>query len=301
MRDGTWTFDGEILRIVPGRDRSVKKLRQLLGEVRVPLEAVAGIAYEPGKKGGRLRLRLREGADPFNQAARGRIADTADPYQLVVDADRTGAAEYFVDEVRNALVIEQVPDGPSERYLMPGPALPVVVPAGDGTATFDGESIRLEWNWAAEEGKKSAGPQRLALKDLSGVEWFPTAGLENGYLRFQVRGAAAHKLAPKHDPSCLVLWGFDKETRTTALLVAAVLARLPHPRTPSCLPPPSPRRSSRPRHPRAATTRTRSCAACASSASCTGTASSPTRSSPPPSRPCSAASERHPSGRHPPF
>lgn len=240
-RDGTWTFDGEILRIVPGRDRSVKKLRQLLGEMRVPLEAVAGIAYEPGKKGGRLRLRLREGADPFNQAARGRIADAADPYQLVVDADRTGAAEYFVDEVRNALVIEQVPDGPSERYLMPGPALPVVVPAGDGTATFDGESIRLEWNWATEEGKKSAGPQRLALKDLNGVEWFPTAGLENGYLRFHVKGAAPHKLAPKHDPSCLVLWGFDKETRTTALLVATVLARLPHPsdaRLPPAVEPP---------------------------------------------------------------
>ncbi|MEU4408234.1 DUF4429 domain-containing protein [Streptosporangium sp. NPDC023963] len=229
VRDGTWTFDGEMLRIVPGRDRSVKKLRQLLGEVRVPLEAVAGIAYEPGKKGGRLRLRLREGADPFNQAAGGRIADAADPYQLVVDADRTGAAEYFVDEVRNALVIEQVPDGPSERYLMPGPALPVVVPAGDGTATFDGESIRLEWSWSTEEGKKSAGPQRIALKDLNGVEWFPTSGLENGYLRFHVKGSAPHKLAPKHDPHCLVLWGFDKETRTTALLVAAIVARLPHP------------------------------------------------------------------------
>ncbi|MER5650061.1 DUF4429 domain-containing protein [Streptosporangium sp. NPDC002524] len=229
VRDGTWTFDGEILRIVPGRDRSVKKLRQLLGEVRVPLEAVAGIAYEPGKKGGRLRLRLREGADPFNQAAGGRIPDAADPYQLVVDADRTGAAGYFVDAVRNALVIEQVPDGPSERYLMPGPALPVVVPAGDGTATFDGESLRLEWSWSTEEGKKSAGPQRLALKDLDGVEWFPASGLENGYLRFQVKGAAPHKLAPKHDPNCLVLWGFDKETRTTALLVAAIVARLPHP------------------------------------------------------------------------
>lgn len=229
MRDGTWTFDGEILRIVPGRDRSVKKLRQLLGEVRVPLEAVAGIAYEPGKKGGRLRLRLREGADPFSQAARGRIADAADPYQLVVDADRTGAAEYFVTEVRNALVIEQVPDGPSERYLMPGPELPVVVPAGDGSATFDGESIRLEWNWAAEEVKKSAGSQRFTLKDLNSVEWSPATGMENGCLRFHVKGVTPHKFAPKHDPHCLVLWGFDKEVRTTALLVAAVLARLPHP------------------------------------------------------------------------
>lgn len=127
VRDGTWTFDGEILRIVPGHDRSVNKLRQLLGEVAIPLTAVAGIAYEPGKKGGRLRLRLREGADPFTQAARGRISEAADPYQLAVDPDRTGVAEYFVDEVRNALVIEQVPDGPSDRYLLPGPGLPLAV------------------------------------------------------------------------------------------------------------------------------------------------------------------------------
>ncbi|MDP9863696.1 MULTISPECIES: DUF4429 domain-containing protein [Streptosporangium] len=235
-RDGTWTFDGEILRIVPGRDRGVNKLRQFLGEVAVPLAAVAGIAYEPGKKGGRLRLRLREGADPFTQAARGRISDAADPYQLAVDADRTGVAGYFVDEVRNALVIDQVPDGPSDRYLMPGPGLPLTVSGGDGTATFDGESIRLEWNWAVEGVKKSAGPQRLPLKDLDGVDWIPAAGLENGHLRFNLRGTA-HRLAPKHDPHCLVLWGMDKETRTAALFVAAVLARLPHPSAPPEPPP----------------------------------------------------------------
>ncbi|WP_406319342.1 DUF4429 domain-containing protein [Streptosporangium sp. NBC_01639] len=231
VRDGTWTFDGEILRIVPGHDRSVNKLRQLLGEVAIPLTAVAGIAYEPGKKGGRLRLRLREGADPFTQAARGRISEAADPYQLAVDPDRTGVAEYFVDEVRNALVIEQVPDGPSDRYLLPGPGLPLAVSGGDGTATFDGESVRVEWNWAVEGGKKSAGPQRFPLKDLVGVEWIPSAGLENGHLRFQVRGPA-HKLAPKHDPHCLLLWGMDKETRTAALFVTALLARLPHPSAP---------------------------------------------------------------------
>ncbi|MEV4242718.1 DUF4429 domain-containing protein [Streptosporangium canum] len=228
VRDGTWTFDGEILRIVPSRDRGVNKLRQLLGEVAVPLAAVAGIAFEPGKKGGRLRLRLREGADPFTQASRGRISDSADPYQLAVDAGRTGVAEYFVDEVRNALVIEQVPDGSSDRYLMPGPGVPLTVAGGDGTATFDGESFRIEWNWAVEGAKKSAGSQRFPLKDLVGVEWIPSAGLENGHLRFNVRGSM-HKLAPKHDPHCLLLWGLEKETRTAALFVAAVLARLPHP------------------------------------------------------------------------
>ncbi|MFF5210032.1 DUF4429 domain-containing protein [Streptosporangium sp. NPDC000396] len=231
VRDGMWTFDGETLRIVPGHNRGVNKLRQLLGEIAVPLEAVAGIAYEPGKKGGRLRLRLREGADPFTQAARGRIPDAADPYQLAIDADRTGAAEYFVDEVRNVRLLERVPDGPCDRYLLPSPGLPLAVSAGDGTATFDGESIRLEWNWMADEGKKSAGPQQFALKDLASVEWIPSAGLENGHVRFRLKGprGTANMMAPKHDPRCLLLWGLDKETRTTALLVAAVVARLPHP------------------------------------------------------------------------
>ncbi len=42
-----------------------------------------------------------------------------------MEKDRTGVAEYFVDEVRNALLIEQVPDGPVDRFLLPGPSLPV--------------------------------------------------------------------------------------------------------------------------------------------------------------------------------
>ncbi|MEU9887725.1 DUF4429 domain-containing protein [Sphaerisporangium sp. NPDC051011] len=235
VRDGTWAFDGDTIRIVPSRDRHVHKLRQLVGERSVPLMAVAGIAYEPGRKGGRLRLRLREGADPFEQAARGRIPDSADPYQLAVDQDRTGVAEYFADEVRNALVIERVPEGPCDHYLLPGPAVPLTASAGDGTATFDGASIRLDWNWTTETGKRSAGPQIFSLKDLAGVDWTPAAGLENGHVRFRVAGVNT-RMPPKHDPSCLVLWGMDKETRTFAMLLAAIAARLPHPLAPSDAP-----------------------------------------------------------------
>lgn len=226
-RDGWWTFDGEIVRIVPGRDRHVHKLRQELGEVTVPLGALAGATYEPGRKGGRLRLRVRDGADPLLQAARGQLVDAADPYQLAVDADRTGVAEYFVEDVRNTLLIERVPHGPSDRYLLPGPRVPLTATAGDGIATFDGDRVRLEWNGWAEESKKSAGPQEIALADLASVEWIPQLGWENGYLRFRLRSAAGSP-PPKHDPYSLT-WGIRKLGGATVLLAAAVLARLPHP------------------------------------------------------------------------
>ncbi|GGX69438.1 DUF4429 domain-containing protein [Streptomyces hiroshimensis] len=227
QKDGTWTFDGDTIRIVPGRERGVHLMRQTLGELAVPLQAVAGISYEPGRRSGRLRLRLRDGADPLLHAARGRLTDGADPYQLTVESDRSGVAEYFVDEVRNALLLEQVPDGPSDRFLLPGPTLPLSVSAGDGTVTFDGERVRLEWNWMTEEGKKSAGPQSLALAEIRSVEWLPSVGLKNGYLRFVILREPT-KAPPKHDPHAIELLGFKKDL-LMAVVAAAVVARLPHP------------------------------------------------------------------------
>lgn len=227
QKDGTWTFDGDTIRIVPGRERGVHPLRQSLGELAVPLSAVAGVAFEPARRGGRLRLRLRDGSDPLNQAARGRLPEAADPYQLAVEQDRTGVAEYFVDEVRHALLLEQLPDGPTDRYLLPGPAVPLSVSAGDGTASFDGERVRLEWNWVTAEGKKSAGTRVLPVADIASVEWQPSAGLENGYLRFTVPQAPTNA-PPKHDPHAIELYGFKKDP-LMALVAAAVTARLPHP------------------------------------------------------------------------
>lgn len=227
-RDGTWTFDGTAVRIVPGNERGVHKLRQDLGECTVPLAALAGIAYEPARKGGRLRLRLRDGADPLLQVTGGGLPDDANPYQLAVPPDRTGVAEYFADEVRQALAIEQLPDGPTDHYLLPGPGVPLSAGGVDGTATFDGERVRLEWRWNTGESKKQAGPQEFALSDLEGVEWRAASGLESGFLRFRPRGALRYA-KPEHDPHAIELWGFKKESGTTALLAAAVAVRLPHP------------------------------------------------------------------------
>jgi hypothetical protein len=230
QRDGTWIFDGDALRLTPGRDKNVGLLRKTLGELTVPLGALAGISFEQGKKSGRLRLRLRDGSDPLLQATGGRLAEPNDPYQLTVDSDRYGVAEYVVDEVRNALLLDRVPSGPVGSYLLPGPSVPLSASAGDGTATFDGEQVRLEWNWKTEDAKAAAGSPSLTVAEITAVEWHPAVGLEDGYLRFTVRGAAT-RIPPKYDPHCVQLWGFKKDP-LMALVAAAVQARLPHPAAP---------------------------------------------------------------------
>ncbi|HZF92834.1 DUF4429 domain-containing protein [Streptomyces sp.] len=231
QRDGTWVFDGDALRLTPGRDKTVSLLRRALGELVVPLGALAGISFEQGKKSGRLRLRLRDGADPLVQATGGRLTEPHDPYQLVVEPDRYGVAEYLADEVRNALLLERVPAGPATGYLLPGPSVPLSAAAGDATAAFDGEHVRLEWNWKTEDAKAAAGTRTLPVEDILAVEWQPAAGLENGYLRFTVRNAPT-KQPPKYDPNAVELWGFKKDP-LMALVAAAVQARLPHPSAPA--------------------------------------------------------------------
>jgi hypothetical protein len=231
QKDGTWAFDGDALRLTPGRDKNVSLLRKTLGELVVPLGALAGISFEQGRRSGRLRLRLRDGADPLLHATGGRLTEPHDPYQLIVESDRYGVAEYFTDEVRNALLLDQVPADPVDGYLLPGPAVPLSVSAGDGTVAFDGEQIRLEWNWKTEDAKAAAGTRSLALTDITAVEWHPAAGLENGYLRFTVRNAPT-KAPPKYDPNAVELWGFKKDP-LMSLVAAAVQARLPHPAAPA--------------------------------------------------------------------
>ncbi|MFE6283282.1 DUF4429 domain-containing protein [Streptomyces sp. NPDC057877] len=231
QKDGSWAFDGDALRLTPGRDKSVSLFRKTLGELVVPLGALAGISFEQGRKTGRLRLRLRDGADPLLHATGGRLTEPHDPYQLTVESDRYGVAEYFVDEVRNALLLDQVPADPVTEYLLPGPAVPLSASAGDGTASFDGDQVRLEWNWKTEDAKSARGPRTLAVADIEAVEWHPAAGLENGYLRFTVRNSPT-TAPPKYDHNAIDLWGFKKDP-LMALIAAAVQARLPHPAAPA--------------------------------------------------------------------
>ncbi|MEU3491220.1 DUF4429 domain-containing protein [Streptomyces massasporeus] len=160
-------------------------------------------------KSRRLRLRLRDGADPLLHATGGRLTEPHDPYQLIVESDRYGVAEYFVDEVRSALLLDQVPAGPVDAYLLPGPSVPLSVSAGDGTAGFDGERIRLEWNWKTEDAKAAAGARTLALADITALSLHHEASFGcpgYGHRRFQSEQVGLHFGGPaptaEYDDGC---------------------------------------------------------------------------------------------------
>ncbi|MFI8894686.1 DUF4429 domain-containing protein [Streptomyces paradoxus] len=231
QRDGTWAFDGDTLRITPGLHRSVPLLRRTYGEISVPLAAVSGVVLEVARGHGRLRLRLREGADPLLQATGGRLPDAADPYRLTVAADRTGAAEYVAEEIRRALLLDRVPKEPAKAYMLPGPPVPVSVRTSDGTVSFDGTRIRIDWADTSERVKRATGPRIISMGDLVRVEWLPNTRHEDGSLRFVTRETVFSKLPPDKDPYALDLWGSARRDLLTALVAAAVTARLPHPST----------------------------------------------------------------------
>ncbi|GAA2241509.1 hypothetical protein GCM10010145_04380 [Streptomyces ruber] len=231
QRDGTWAFDGTTVRITPGLHRSVPLFRQTYGEIAVPLEAVSGVVFEPERKRGRLRLRLREGCDPLLAATGGRLPDAADPYRLVVALDRAGVAEYVAEEIRRAILLEQIPKEPTKSYLLPGPPVPVSVRSSDGTVSFDGTHVRIDWSDTSDRVKRATGPRIIAVGDLVQVEWLPNSGYEDGFMRFVTREAAFSKLPPEKDPYALDLWGSARRDLLTALVAAAVTARLPHPST----------------------------------------------------------------------
>ncbi|MFI8949277.1 DUF4429 domain-containing protein [Streptomyces sp. NPDC053750] len=231
QRDGTWAFDGSTVRITPGLHRSVPLFRQTYGEVSVPLEAVAGIVFEPERRRGRLRLRLREGADPLLQATGGRLPEAADPYRLAVTLDRCGVAEYVAEEIRRALLLDRIPSEPTKAYLLPGPPVPVSVRSSDGTVSFDGTQVRIDWADTSDRVKRATGPRIIAVGDLTQVEWLPNTGSADGFLRFVTRETVFAKLPPEKDPYALDLWGSARRDLLTALIATAVTARLPHPST----------------------------------------------------------------------
>ncbi len=199
-----WEFDTDSVLIRFERGIRRPKLFQALGERRIPYEALSSVELSEGRRGTVvLHAVPRPGADPLMEAANGQLKEEADPYRLVLPAERATLAEFYADELRTALG----PDAkePAERHLVTAPEPPLHFKAYDGKASFDGRSVAFRWFWTgASSAKWKCGDQTFTVGELAGVEW-RSPEIFNGYLRLLERGAAEPgKGEADQDPAAVV-------------------------------------------------------------------------------------------------
>jgi hypothetical protein len=218
-----WEFDSDSVLIRFERGIRTPKLFQALGERRIPLEAIAGVALTEGKRGTVvLHAVPRPGADPLMEAADGQLKEASDPYRLVLPAEREALAEYYADELRSLLTAD---GAPAERFLVDPPGTPQQFKAYDGKASFDGRAVSYRWSWTgASSAKWKAGDQSFPVGDLSGVEWRSPEVFE-GHLRLLRREPAVSQPAqPDQDPASVVFGLGYGPVHESLPFAAAVLA-----------------------------------------------------------------------------
>ncbi|MFI9046310.1 DUF4429 domain-containing protein [Streptomyces sp. NPDC053427] len=199
-----WEFDTDSVLIRFERGIRRPKLFQALGERRIPYEALRSVELTEGRRGAVvLHAVPRHGADPLMEAADGQLKEDADPYRLVLPAERETLAEYYADELRSALR----PDAkePAEHHLVAAPEPPLHFKAYDGKASFDGSSVAFRWFWTgASSAKWKRGDQSFTVGELAGVEW-RSPEIFNGHLRLLERGARETGTgAADQDPAAVV-------------------------------------------------------------------------------------------------
>ncbi|GAA4795083.1 DUF4429 domain-containing protein [Streptomyces ziwulingensis] len=222
-----WEFESDSVLIRYERGIRTPKLFQVLGERRVPLEAIAGVTLTPGRRGTVvLRIAPRQGADPLIEAAAGQLRESSDPYRLVLPAERGTLAEYYADELRALL---DAP-GPADRHLVAAPDVPLHFKAYDAKASFDGTAVSFRWFWTgASSAKWKAGDQTFPVAALSGVEWRSPEVFE-GHLRLRRREEAVEPAPAQadQDPASVVFglgYGAVHESLPFAAAVLAAVRR----------------------------------------------------------------------------
>ncbi|MEV4433218.1 DUF4429 domain-containing protein [Streptomyces sp. NPDC049585] len=201
-----WEFDTDSVLIRFERGIRTPKLLQVLGERRIPYEALAAVEQAPGRHGTVvLRAVARAGADPLVDAADGQLKEGNDPYRLVLPAERALLAEYFAERIRAELGPHAAE--PAERHLVAAPVPPLSFKAYDGKASFDGSAVSFRWFWTgASSAKWKAGDQRFGLEELSGVQW-RSPDADGGHLRLLRRGADGARPAPADQDPAAVVFG----------------------------------------------------------------------------------------------
>jgi len=239
---GTWRIDDEAVRIRFDSGRKVPTLFKSLGSCTVPLAAGREVEFDPGdrRRGWRLRLALEDGLDPYAVlGAPGRGAPT--PLLLTGPHDAELVAEYHSEQIaasvryaRETLTGEIVAQEVA-RGLVGRP--PLQVRTAEGSASFDGTRVRLQWDgWLASTAKEKEKSRTFQLSEIQAAEWYPPVDVTEGYLRIVLRGVTlpeATKL--DHDFFTLASHG-SKGSDETLLMAATINAHVPPADAPGAAP-----------------------------------------------------------------
>ncbi|WP_461036039.1 DUF4429 domain-containing protein [Streptomyces mayteni] len=224
----TWEFDTDSVLIRFERGMRTPRLLQVLGERRIPYEALSSVDLVRGPRKGTVVLHAvpRVGADPLLDAAAGQLRASADPYRLLLPVERELLADYYAAELRSALGPRA--DEEAGEYLVAAPPAPLNFKAYDGKVSFDGAVVSFRWFWTgASSAKWKAGDQSFAVTELAEVEW-RSPEIAGGHLRLLRRGKDGKPVEgaepADQDPAAVVFglgYGLVHESLP---LAAAVLA-----------------------------------------------------------------------------
>ncbi|WP_047872221.1 DUF4429 domain-containing protein [Nocardiopsis sp. RV163] len=229
---GTWRIDDETIRIRFDSGRKVPTLFRSLGSCSVPLAAVREVDFDRGtrKHGWRMRLRLVEDTDPYALlGVPGRDALT--PLLITGPHDGELLAEYYSEQIASsARFARETSTGqtdPREVALGLVGRVPLQVRTAEGTASFDGTRVRLQWdNWLASTAKQKEKARDYRLSEIESVHWYPPVDVTEGYLRVVLRGVTIPEAtALDHDFFTLASHG-SKGSEETLLMAATVNAHV---------------------------------------------------------------------------
>ncbi|MFD7920495.1 DUF4429 domain-containing protein [Streptomyces sp. NPDC059740] len=186
--NAVWTLDSDSVRIRYARGLRRPKLHQVLGERRIPFEALRDVELSTGRRGTVvLRAEPRPGADPLTDVAGGQLREASDPHRLVLPAEREDAARAFLEQVLAHLGPDA--QAPADHHMVAAPDSPLQFKAYDGKASFDGSAVSFRWFWTgASSAKWTRGDQVFPVTSLSDVEW-RSPEIFTGHLRLIERGA----------------------------------------------------------------------------------------------------------------
>ncbi|GAA1072362.1 DUF4429 domain-containing protein [Nocardiopsis metallicus] len=226
---GTWRFDLETLRIRFGSGRKVPGLLRALGQCSVPLAAVREVDFHPGnrKHGWRLRLRLLEGADPYLPLKTTGHAEDFTPLLLTGPRDRELVAEYcaerLTESVQYARELLETPLDPVQAAKGLVARFPFHARTGEGSAFFNGERLRLQWDgWIASIPKGEEEAREFPFEEIESLQWFPSVGLEEGYLRVVPRGVTVPEKPELENDFCTLASHGLKGSEESLLMAATV-------------------------------------------------------------------------------